>query len=194
MPRPWEAMSPAMEAVLTIWPGCFWAIMRGTKASMPSMGSPRSDVCGPGSVAPSRKRCQVSPRRCFGILARMDFRLPATVVPARYDVRLEPDLEAAIFTGEEIIAVAVKEPVTEIVLNAAELQIESVAIEGAGGPVVQGSAALDEANERARLLFPAPIAPGEWRLKLRFRGTLNERLHGFYRSTYSDAAGGTHTI
>src|SRR5215467_12846509 len=28
-------MSPAMEAVLTMWPGSFWAIMRGTKASTP---------------------------------------------------------------------------------------------------------------------------------------------------------------
>ncbi len=124
----------------------------------------------------------------------MDFRLPATVVPARYDIRLEPDLEAATFAGEETIAVSVKESVTEIVLNAAELVILSVAIEGPGGVVVQGSAALDEADERARLLFPAPIAPGEWRLKLRFTGILNDRLHGFYRSTYTDAAGASHTL
>ena len=124
----------------------------------------------------------------------MDFRLPATVAPARYDIRLEPDLEAATFAGEEIIAVTVKEPVTEIVLNAAELQIQSVAIEGPGGAVVQGSAAPDETNERVRLLFPAPIAPGDWRLKLRFTGTLNDRLHGFYRSTYTDSAGTAHTL
>ena len=26
-----------MDAVLTMWPGCFWAIMRGTKASTPWM-------------------------------------------------------------------------------------------------------------------------------------------------------------
>ncbi|HET8577795.1 MAG TPA: M1 family metallopeptidase [Methylomirabilota bacterium] len=124
----------------------------------------------------------------------MDFRLPATVVPVRYDIRLEPDLEAATFAGEETIAVTVNETVSEIVLNAAELAIQSVAIEGPGGVVVQGSAAPDEPNERARLLFPTPIAPGEWRLKLRFTGTLNDRLHGFYRSTYTDSAGTAHTI
>jgi puromycin-sensitive aminopeptidase len=124
----------------------------------------------------------------------MDYRLPATVVPTRYDIRLEPDLDAATFAGEETVAVTVRESVTAIVLNAAELAISSVAIERADGMVVHGSAALDEADERARLLFPSPIAPGEWRLRLRFSGRLNDRLHGFYRSTYKDAAGNSHVI
>jgi puromycin-sensitive aminopeptidase len=124
----------------------------------------------------------------------MDFRLPPTVVPTRYDIRLEPDFGTATFSGEETVTVTVRETVSEIVLNAAELAIQSVSIEDPGGTVVQGSAALEEANERARLLFPTPISPGEWRLKLRFTGTLNDRLHGFYRSTYRDTAGVSHTL
>jgi puromycin-sensitive aminopeptidase len=124
----------------------------------------------------------------------MDYRLPATVVPARYDIRLEPDLEAATFAGEETVAITVKEPVTEILLNAAELAIQAVRVETADGAVVEGSAALDEEAERARLMFPSPIPAGEHRLILRFTGILNDRLHGFYRSTYKDAAGGSHTI
>jgi len=124
----------------------------------------------------------------------MDYRLPTSVAPVRYDIRLEPDLEAATFTGEEAITVTVKEPVSEIVLNAAELTIQSVNIENAEGIVVQGSVALDAEAERARLLFPSPITPGEWRVRLSFTGVLNDRLHGFYRSTYKDAAGTPHTI
>jgi puromycin-sensitive aminopeptidase len=124
----------------------------------------------------------------------MDYRLPASVVPSRYDIRLEPDLEAATFAGQETVAISVKEAVTEIVLNAAELAIQSASVQTTDGTVVEGSAALDEAAERARLLFPAPIPPGEHRLTLRFTGILNDRLHGFYRSTYKDAAGASHTI
>ncbi len=124
----------------------------------------------------------------------MEYRLPTTVVPARYDLRLEPDLDAATFTGEETVSVTVTEPVTEVVLNAVELLIQSVAVEGADGVAVQGSVALEAEAERARLLFPAPIPPGEWRLRLAFTGVLNDRLHGFYRSTYKDAAGVSHTI
>ncbi len=123
-----------------------------------------------------------------------DYRLPTTVVPSRYDIRLEPDLEAATFAGEEAITVTVMEPVSEIVLNAAELAIPSVSIENVEGVVVQGSVGLDEPAERVRFAFPAPIAPGEWRLRVRFTGILNDRLHGFYRSTYRDAAGVAHTM
>ena len=124
----------------------------------------------------------------------MDYRLPAAVVPSRYDIRLEPDLEAATFAGEETVAITVTVPVTEIVLNAAELSIQSVSVATADGMTVEGSATLDEAAERARLLFPSPIPAGEHRLTLRFTGILNDRLHGFYRSTYKDAAGASHVI
>src|SRR5882724_3016015 len=83
----------------------------------------------------------------------MDYRLPATVVPSRYDIRLEPDLEAATFAGEETVAITVTVPVTEIVLNAAELSIQSVSVATADGMTVEGSATLDEATD-ARRGFP----------------------------------------
>ena len=124
----------------------------------------------------------------------MDYRLPTSVVPSRYELRLVPDLDAATFAGEETVTVTIREPVSEITLNAAELAIQSVSARDAAGAVVEGTATLDQAQERARLVFPTPLAPGEWRLTLAFTGVLNDRLHGFYRSTYKDPAGATHTI
>src|SRR5262249_3822473 len=88
----------------------------------------------------------------------------------------------------------VREPVSEIVVNAAELEIQSVAIEQPDGTLLQGSTSLDPAAERARLLFPAAVPAGECRLRLGFTGVLNDRLHGFYRSTYKDAAGASRTL
>jgi puromycin-sensitive aminopeptidase len=114
------------------------------------------------------------------------YRLPRSVVPERYEIRLEPDLERFTFVGEEIVTATVHEPVSEIVLNAAELEIREVSIRSAAGVVREGAATLEPEAERARLIFPEPLAPGTWRLRLAFAGTLNDRLHGFYRSIYRD--------
>ena len=48
--------------------------------------------------------------------------------------------------------------------------------------------------QRCHLTFPQSITPGEWRLHLNFQGKLNDQLRGFYRSTYKDLAGVTHTM
>jgi puromycin-sensitive aminopeptidase len=122
------------------------------------------------------------------------YRLPTTAVPTRYEIRLEPDLDAATFRGEETVTVTVREPVTEIVLNAAELAIESAVARGPDGRAVGGRAILDAEAERARLAFERRLEPGEWRLALRFTGVLNDRLRGFYRSSYKDAEGRPHVL
>ena len=59
---------------------------------------------------------------------------------------------------------------------------------------VPGKAALEPAHERARLSFERALEPGEWTLRIVFRGILNDKLHGFYRSTYKDAKGNTHLV
>jgi puromycin-sensitive aminopeptidase len=121
------------------------------------------------------------------------YRLSRNVVPTRYDLRLEPDLETFTFAGEETVTLTVLEATREILLNAVELSVDRAEIV-AGGRTLTASVALDGATERCRLTFTEPLAPGTWRLRLAFRGTLNDKLHGFYRSTYKDAAGRPHTL
>jgi puromycin-sensitive aminopeptidase len=105
------------------------------------------------------------------------------VVPRRYEIRIEPDLGRARFTGEEIIEVGVREPVGEILVNAAQLRIQEASIGDGRGRTLAGATILDEATERARIRFPETLTPGVWRLTLSFAGVLNDRLQGFYRST-----------
>jgi puromycin-sensitive aminopeptidase len=121
------------------------------------------------------------------------YRLPRTVVPTRYELRLEPDLTTASFLGDMTVHLTVAEPTTEVVLNAVELAITDATIER-DGQQHRGQAAVDDAAERCHLTFPAPLAPGAWRLRLAFRGALNDKLRGFYRSTYKDAGGATRTL
>jgi puromycin-sensitive aminopeptidase len=116
-------------------------------------------------------------------------RLPTHVTPERYQIRLTPDLKTWTFAGEESVSVEVREPVDTIRLNAAELQFESVRVAGAAGKVLPATIALDAENERAIFTLPETLPPGSYDLQIKFSGILNDKLHGFYRSSYKDAQG-----
>jgi puromycin-sensitive aminopeptidase len=122
------------------------------------------------------------------------YRLPRHVVPHRYDLRLEPDLDRAVFHGQQIVTVAVTQPTTTIVMNAAELTVTGASVENARGQRLDASVTMDESLQRCRLMFSHALAPGEWRLRMTFDGILNDKLRGFYRSTYKDESGTTRTM
>jgi len=115
------------------------------------------------------------------------YRLPHTVTPTRYTLRLEPDLGSATFTGEVDIDIVVHERADRIVLNAIELDIHSVLLDGESVGFE-----LDEKSER--LSVSAAVTPGPTRLLITFAGTLNDMLKGWYRSTYRDATGAEHVL
>ena len=117
------------------------------------------------------------------------YKLPETTYPERYAIRLTPDLTHFTFAGEESVTVTVKEPTQEIVLNACELIVHKVWIVDANGNTNEGSTTFDESAERAVLRFPRVLTPGEWQLHISFEGILNDKLRGFYRSSYKDADG-----
>jgi len=123
----------------------------------------------------------------------LEYRLPANVTPDRYDLVLTPDLKAFTFDGVETVAVTVHEATAEVVLNALELEIESAVAERAGKSLT-AQIEPEPTRERVRMRFGEALAQGAWTLRIKFRGILNDKLHGFYRSQYTDAAGKLHTV
>ena len=124
------------------------------------------------------------------------YRLPRTVIPSRYELVLEPDLAAAHFAGTAAIAVDVVEPVDEILCNAKDLGFDEAWIEpadGSGGRV-DATIEIDAEAERVCLGLATTAAPGTWVVHFRFRGELNDKLTGFYRSTYTDHDGHEKTV
>ncbi|NBV03871.1 MAG: M1 family peptidase, partial [Acidimicrobiia bacterium] len=114
-------------------------------------------------------------------------RLPRHALPNRYEVHLEPDLDAATFSGTVTIHVDVATPdpsMDGIVLNAAELGIHSATIDGEPASVT-----VDEDLERVTVSTGSPLDAGPHRVELTFDGTINDRLRGFYRSTFIDGDG-----
>jgi len=119
-----------------------------------------------------------------------DYRVPKTVRPERYRLKLRPDLTAFTFGGEEDIAIQVFKPVRAIVLNAADLSVTKATLRLPNHRSVSATKILqDPSFQRLRLVFAEAIPKGTATLSLVFTGVLNDRLAGFYRSRYTTADG-----
>ncbi len=122
------------------------------------------------------------------------YRLPRTVVPSRYVIELAPDLDTATFTGRVAIEVEATEAVGEIVLNAAELDVTDVTVHGADGRVAVAEVRPEPDTERLVVVLDGELPAGGATLRFRFDGTLNDKLRGFYRSSYTDDEGRHHVL
>jgi puromycin-sensitive aminopeptidase len=122
------------------------------------------------------------------------YRLPASVVPSAYRLRLVPDLEVARFTGTVEIDLDIAEATSDVVLNANALELKGAAVTDAPGTRLDGEVTIDEEHERASVRFSTELAPGAYTLSMEFAGVLNDLLVGFYRSTYTGTDGEAHTI
>jgi len=122
------------------------------------------------------------------------YRLPRVAEPDTYRLTLAPDLAAATFTGSAEIELRITEPVTELVCNAAELTITDAVLTGADGSTRAAAVSFDEEAERVTFVFDGTVAAGPATLSCSFAGILNDKLRGFYKSTFVGATGDTKTI
>ncbi|HEY2471960.1 MAG TPA: M1 family aminopeptidase [Terracidiphilus sp.] len=108
-------------------------------------------------------------------------RLPNTVRPHHYSLKLTPDLKAATFTGSETIDVILSEPTSAITLNAHDLTFQSVKIEAAGKQQT-ATISLDKEKQQATFTVPDQFPAGNARISVEYSGILNNELRGFYLS------------
>jgi puromycin-sensitive aminopeptidase len=107
---------------------------------------------------------------------------------------LRPDLEAARFEGVASIEVEVVEPTDRLVLNAVDLEIADARLELADGSALAPEVAPDQPDQKLHLGFGKTLPLGRHRLTIEFAGVLNDRLQGFYRSTFRDGNGAERVI
>ena len=108
-------------------------------------------------------------------------RLPDNVVPSHYDIAVTPDLPSAKFTGTERIVATLKKPATTIVLNAAEIEFDSVTVK-AGTRADPAKVSLDATKEQATFTVDRQLPAGAVEIEIKYRGILNDQLRGLYLS------------
>jgi puromycin-sensitive aminopeptidase len=114
------------------------------------------------------------------------WRLPTAVRPIRYELLLAPDVTTSTFAGNVRIECSVIEPTSEIVLNAADLQVGHASVEVAGRSLEVTAVTLDDAAEQVTIGLGEPLSGGEdIRVEIDFKGILNDQLRGFYRSKFT---------
>ncbi len=117
------------------------------------------------------------------------YRLPTNVRPTRYDVRLRPSLDDASFAGSVRIQVEATSPTDTFVLNAAELEIISCTFDDA-----PATFELNATDEQITITASEAMTLTTGTLNIEFTGVLNDKLRGFYRSTYIDGDGNEQVI
>jgi puromycin-sensitive aminopeptidase len=113
-------------------------------------------------------------------------RLPQTAVPDNYNLTFAPDFSKDNFAGDEVIQVRVLKPVSEIVLNAAEIEFGEAIISSHGASQT-ATVRVDPATETVMLAVGHELQPGPASIHIKYTGILNDQLRGFYRG--KDAEG-----
>lgn len=114
--------------------------------------------------------------------------LPTNVKPLRYDLTLEPLFDSFTFNGELTIDLQVKESSDSVTVNLLEIEIQHADVDGEKVKKVS----FDEDKQTVTFDLAKPLQAGATAaLNIKFTGILNDKMAGFYRSSYTDEKGET---
>ena len=119
-------------------------------------------------------------------------KLPKKVVPTEYSIRIVPDIDKSTFDGAETVKLDVRAPVRKLVLNAAELEITSAALDSKSLP--KSAVKIEDKNELLTIILPSQLSAGAHTLGLAFSGKINERGRGLYYMRYQEEGTGAKKI
>jgi aminopeptidase 2 len=117
--------------------------------------------------------------------------LPKNVKPTHYDLTLEPNFETFKYDGEVTIDLDVVEDTKSISLNTLEIDIHETKVTSGIETITSSpKVTTDEASQTTKIEFDHKIPAGsKAKLYHKFTGTLNDKMAGFYRSSYKDESG-----
>jgi puromycin-sensitive aminopeptidase len=108
------------------------------------------------------------------------YRLSTQIRPSAYDAEVRVEPAARRFAGRIRIALTLARPAEELVLHAAELDIEEVALSAGGRERTPVEQRLVPASETLVVRFAEPVPAGEAVLAISWRGSISSGLRGMY--------------
>lgn len=128
------------------------------------------------------------------VIDQLSWRLPKEIKPILYELTLKPDLKTKTFSGNIDIHLSVVKPISYIAVHAHTLAITKTLLES------RNASTGDRSNVSIAHTFaypkyqywvtevPEPLESGDYVLGLTFNGSLDNRIVGFYQSTYKNPA------
>ncbi len=107
-------------------------------------------------------------------------RLPQTVMPTHYKIALQLDPKLDTFSGDVEITATLAKAQDFIWLHGLALAVNQVSISTADGDLVGSYQQMDSSGV-ALLQFPAELAKGEVKLRLRYTASYSTKLDGLYK-------------
>lgn len=120
-------------------------------------------------------------------------RLSMLVSPTHYELHLQPDLAQHTFKGQVHITLSLEKETNEITLNAKELTILKAQVKQGDKTVVATVVDNQKEEETITLKLASSLTAGlnSAVLTIEYTGILNDKMQGFYRSSYVSAQGET---
>ena len=115
-------------------------------------------------------------------------RLPKTIKPVHYKLDLTPNLQDFSIKGSETIDLKVLEATSLIKLNCLDIKITAATLNQQKLDL-EKCLSYDETNEACSFKLDSELPVGDAILSIEFDAILNDKLKGFYRSTYKNGAG-----
>lgn len=124
----------------------------------------------------------------------VNYRLPDNVTPVYYDLKLIPYIEEGNFTfdGESSINITIHRITQNLSLHVLELTIDEAATSLLDNDDIVYTPAMynyDNITQILVLHFDDELSPGNYTLKMRYVGILNDDLQGFFRTSYVNEEG-----
>jgi len=110
-------------------------------------------------------------------------RLPGGASPDHYALTVNINFPTNSYEGDETIDLKLTKPSDTITLNALEIDFHEVTVT-ADGKTQTAKVSSDTKNETATFTVPKQLAAGPATVHIKYTGHLNDKLRGFYLSTY----------